>query len=153
LLFVTLEVLKLDVLPALNERFLDTTLRFRTLPTVVTGVEDGPNIHGDKTFVLLFFDFSWNDLFKNMFTKKPFVTDVGLRSFSLFLLALGPSLDDLLNNSSTHKMDNDTITNVLKVIRSTMTAVKKNSIVKITLKSNILFKPISFSRGFVETKR
>lgn len=159
LLSVVLETLKSDLLPA-NEWFLDTKLRFRTLPVpaLVTGGEEGPNIHGDKALLLLFFDFSWNDLFKNMFIKKPLVDDV--RSFSLFFLPLcslslariRPFNDHLLNNSSALKINNDIPINVLKVIRPTITAIKKNGTVKITLKSNILFKPISFSRGFVEIK-
>lgn len=156
-LSVILEALKSDLLPE-NEWFLDTVLRFRMRLSVGTWGDVAPILHVDvdEVLFLLALDLSWNDLLKNMFENIPLETgncSLFLRFFCRFSTARSPFVDHFSNKTAVHKMDNDIKTKVLKVMIFTKTAIKRNSADKNTLKSIIIFRRISFSRGIVEIKR
>lgn len=155
-LSVILEELKSVLLPE-NEWFLETALRFRILLSVGIWGDVAPVLHEEKALLLFTLDFSWNDLLKNMFDGIPLVADNrSFTSFFRFLCCLSPArsptVDHFSNKTIEHKIDNDIKTKVLKAMILTKTAIKKNDVDKNTLKSIIIFRRISFSRGIVEIK-
>lgn len=116
-----------------------------------------PVLHEEEALLLFTFDFSWNDLLKNMFDRIPLVVvNCSFTSFFRFLRCLSParspSVDHFSNKTIEHKIENDIKIKVLKAMILTKTAIKRTDADKNTLKSIIIFRRISFSRGIVEIK-